>query len=97
MTDIVRDNSVTMRWCFEGGNHDYANKILQQLSATGDTAIVPVLGRYEVSAVPARAEIKRLLTPQIRTRGLPAYGSYLGCLTAKRPNKSQDFWKYPHR
>jgi predicted nucleic acid-binding protein len=50
-----------MRWCFEGGSHDYADRILQQLVATGGTAFVPVLWRYEVSAVLARAEIKGLL------------------------------------
>lgn len=52
-----------MRWCFEGGSHDYADKILQQLVATSGTAFVPVLWRYEVSAVLARAEIKGLLSP----------------------------------
>jgi predicted nucleic acid-binding protein len=51
-----------MRWCFEGGSHAYADKILQQLIATGGTAFVPILWRYEVSAVLARAEIKGLLT-----------------------------------
>jgi hypothetical protein len=34
-----------MRWCFEGGSHDYADKILQQLIATGGTAFVPILWR----------------------------------------------------
>jgi predicted nucleic acid-binding protein len=63
VTDFVLDNSVTMRWCFEGGSHDYADKILQHLVATGGTAFVPILWRYEVSAVLARAEIKELLTP----------------------------------
>jgi predicted nucleic acid-binding protein len=62
VTDFVLDNSVTMRWCFEGGSHDYADKILRQLVATGGTAFVPILWRYEVSAVLARAEIKGLLT-----------------------------------
>jgi hypothetical protein len=51
-----------MRWCFEGGSHAYADKIPQQLIATGGTAFVPILWRYEVSAVLARAEIKGLLT-----------------------------------
>lgn len=62
MTDFVLDNSVTMRWCFEGGSHDHADRVLQQLAATDDTAFVPILWRYEVSAVLARAEIKGLLT-----------------------------------
>jgi hypothetical protein len=57
VTDFVLDNSVTTRWCFEGGSHAYADKILQQLVATAGTAFVPVLWRYEVSAVLARAEI----------------------------------------
>jgi predicted nucleic acid-binding protein len=51
-----------MRWCFEGGSHDYADKVLHQLAATDGTAFVPILWRYEVSAVLARAEIKGLLT-----------------------------------
>jgi predicted nucleic acid-binding protein len=63
VTDFVLDNSVTMRWCFEGGSNDYADKVLQQLVATGGTAFVPILWRYEVSAVLARAAIKELLTP----------------------------------
>jgi hypothetical protein len=57
VTGFVLDNSVTMRWCLEGGSHDYADKILQQLVAAGGTAFVPILWRYEVSAVLARAEI----------------------------------------
>jgi hypothetical protein len=61
VTDFVLDNSVTMRWCFDGGSHDYADKILQHLVATGGNAFVPILWRYEVSAVMARAAIKGLL------------------------------------
>jgi hypothetical protein len=26
VTDFVLDNSVTMRWCFDGGSHDYADR-----------------------------------------------------------------------
>jgi predicted nucleic acid-binding protein len=61
VTDFVLDNSVTMRWCFDGGSHDYADRLLQQFVTTGGTAFVPVLWRYEVSAVLARAEIKGLI------------------------------------
>jgi hypothetical protein len=32
VTDFVLDNSVTMRWCFDGGSHDYADKVLQPWS-----------------------------------------------------------------
>lgn len=51
-----------MRWYFDGGNHAYADSILQQLEVGSGTAIVPVLWRYEVSAVLSRAQIKGLLT-----------------------------------
>ena len=64
MSEFVLDNSVTMRWCFDSGNHIYADRILGQLEAGSFTAFVPLLWRYEVSAVLARAEIKGLLTAQ---------------------------------
>jgi predicted nucleic acid-binding protein len=53
-----------MRWCFDSGNHAYADAVLQQLETTSDTAFVPVLWRYEVSSVLARAEIKEMLSAQ---------------------------------
>lgn len=64
MTDFILDNSVAMRWCFDSGNHVYANGILQQLESASDVAFVPVLWRYEVSSVLARAEIKGILPAQ---------------------------------
>ena len=54
MTVFVLDNSVTMRWCFDSGNHPYADSILRQLAAPNGEAIVPILWRYEVSSVLAR-------------------------------------------
>lgn len=58
MTDFFLDDSVTMRWCFDGGNHVYADAILQRLETDSDAAAVPGLWRYEVSAVLSRAQIK---------------------------------------
>jgi predicted nucleic acid-binding protein len=55
VTAFVLDNSVTMRWCFENTSNPYAENILQQL-ASGTEAIAPVLWRYEVAAVLAKAE-----------------------------------------
>ncbi len=57
VSDFVLDNSVTMRWCFEGGSNDYADDVLRQLETQARVAIVPVLWRYEVSAVLARADL----------------------------------------
>ena len=54
MTVFVLDNSVTMRWCFENTATPYSENVLQQL-ATGE-AVVPVLWRYEVSAVLAKSQ-----------------------------------------
>jgi predicted nucleic acid-binding protein len=53
-----------MRWCFDSGQHAYADHILGELEAERLIACVPVLWRYEVSAVLARAEIKRVLAAQ---------------------------------
>jgi predicted nucleic acid-binding protein len=64
MTDFVLDNSVTMRWCFDSGSHVYADAILQRLGTASAVAFVPVLWRYEVSSVLARAEIKGMLPTQ---------------------------------
>lgn len=61
MTDFVLDNSVTMRWCFDSGVHEYADKILAHLETEQGTAFVPVLWRYEVSAVLSRAQNRGLL------------------------------------
>jgi predicted nucleic acid-binding protein len=61
MTDFVLDNSVTMRWCFDSGANEYADKILEQLEGEKGTAFVPLLWRYEVSAVLSRAQNRGLL------------------------------------
>jgi predicted nucleic acid-binding protein len=47
-----------MRWCFDSGTHAYADQVLSQLETRQSTAFVPVLWRYEVSAVLARAQTK---------------------------------------
>jgi predicted nucleic acid-binding protein len=52
-----------MRWCFDIGVNPYADGVLRQLSA-GDEAVVPVLWRYEVSSVLARAENTGVITAQ---------------------------------
>jgi predicted nucleic acid-binding protein len=66
-TDFVLDNSVTMRWCFDAGTHAYADQVLDQLQTRQAVAIVPVLWRYELSAVLARAETKAGF-PALKTR-----------------------------
>lgn len=53
---FVLDNSVAMRWCFDGTQHPYAEAILDRLESGSDTAAVPVLWLYEASAVLARAQ-----------------------------------------
>ncbi len=60
MTAFVLDNSVTMRWCFQNATNAYAETVLQTL-ATGE-AIVPILWRYEVSAVLAKAQKNGIIT-----------------------------------
>lgn len=62
MTSFVLDNSVAMRWCFESGTHVYADRVLQQLESDEGEAFVPILWRYEVSAVLARAQKTGILT-----------------------------------
>ena len=52
---FVLDNSVVMRWCFDEDLNDYAEAVLQIMSNNGK-AIVPVLWRYEVTAVLAKAQ-----------------------------------------
>jgi predicted nucleic acid-binding protein len=54
LTAFILDNSVTMRWCFENATHPYADSVPETL--TGGEAVVPVLWRYEVSAVLAKAQ-----------------------------------------
>jgi len=61
VTDFVLDNSVAMRWCFEAGAHPYADHVLEELEAGRGEAHVPVLWRYEASAVLVRAQMKGLL------------------------------------
>jgi predicted nucleic acid-binding protein len=64
VTIFVLDNSVTMRWFFEAGSHPYADAILKDLIASASEAIVPILWRYEVSAVLARAQLKGTIPAQ---------------------------------
>ena len=64
MTDFVLDNSVTMRWCFDAGTHEYADNILRTLMAAESSAFVPILWRYEVSAVLARAQLRGTVPPE---------------------------------
>ncbi|MBV9937479.1 MAG: type II toxin-antitoxin system VapC family toxin [Acidobacteriaceae bacterium] len=59
---LVLDNSVTMHWCFENATHPYADSILQQVAT--DEAFVPVIWRYEVSAVLAKSQKDGILTPE---------------------------------
>ena len=63
MSAFVLDNSVTMRWCFDAGAHTYADAVLRDLAEEDGAALVPVLWRYEVSAVLVRAQITSVLTP----------------------------------
>lgn len=53
-----------MRWYFDSGLHDYADKVLAFLEQEQHTAVVPVFWRYEVCSVLARAEIRGFLTEQ---------------------------------
>lgn len=73
MTVFVLDNSVTMRWCFETAAHAYADTILETL--VGGEAVVPVLWRYEVSAVLAKAQKDGILTGEKIRAFLGALGS----------------------
>ena len=54
MSAFVLDNSVTMRWCFEGTATPYS-EVLEQL-LTGHEAQVPVLWLYEVVSVLAKGQ-----------------------------------------
>jgi hypothetical protein len=51
VTLFVLDNSVTMRWFFDSGTHVYADAILADLQSLTNEAVVPILWRYETSAV----------------------------------------------
>ena len=62
MTTFVLDNSVAIRWCFDAGSNTYADSVLRQLEAIDGQAFVPVLWRYEVAAVRARAQISGVLS-----------------------------------
>ena len=53
-----------MRWCFDAGHHPLADEILDDLGTATSEAVVPVLWRYEVSAVLARGHIKGVLPGQ---------------------------------
>ena len=56
MTVFILDNSVAVRWFFEASAHSYADAILRDLVSSASEALVPVLWRYEVSSVLARAQ-----------------------------------------
>lgn len=45
-----------MRWCFDSGAHAYADAIVDRLIAEDGQAFAPILWRYEVGAVLARAQ-----------------------------------------
>jgi len=55
LSEFVLDNSVTMRWCFEGTATTYSERVLENL-LQGSRAHVPVLWLYEVVAVLAKAQ-----------------------------------------
>lgn len=58
MTSFVLDASVTMRWFYEAGRHPRADALLQGLMSGSDAAAVPILWRYEIGAVLARAQLR---------------------------------------
>jgi predicted nucleic acid-binding protein len=75
VTAFVLDNSVTMRWCFESTANAYAESILQRLASGGD-AVAPVLWRYEVGAVLAKAERSGAISPGKAAEFLAALRSF---------------------
>jgi predicted nucleic acid-binding protein len=75
VTEFVLDNSVTMRWCFENTSNVHAESVLQRL-ASGGGAVAPVLWRYEVGAVLAKAERSGAVTPGKAAEFLAALGSF---------------------
>lgn len=50
-----------MRWFFQSATHPFADSVLARLDT--DMAIVPVLWRYEVSAVLAKSQRNGTVTP----------------------------------
>ena len=64
MTLFVLDNSVTMRWFFDSGTHAYADAILADLQSLTNEAVVPILWRYETSAVLAREQSRGTIPAQ---------------------------------
>jgi predicted nucleic acid-binding protein len=58
VTVFVLDNSIAMRWAFATGAHPHADAILRDLQLQGSEAVVPVLWRYEASAVLAVAQTR---------------------------------------
>jgi predicted nucleic acid-binding protein len=51
-----------MRWCFDNTTNDYAEAVLQ-LMGNNSKAIVPVLWRYEITSVLAKAQRMGSLLP----------------------------------
>ena len=64
VTAFVLDASVTMRWFFAAGKRPRADAILHALMSTTETAALPILWRYEVSSVLARAQLRDGLPAQ---------------------------------
>jgi predicted nucleic acid-binding protein len=69
---FVLDNSVVMRWCFDDGDVDYADAVLDRLGSA--EAIVPGLWALEVANGLAVAERRKLLTPARSARFLELVG-----------------------
>lgn len=53
-----------MRWCFDAGAHERADAVLRLLTSEEGGALVPVLWRYEVGSVLARAQLKGTISPE---------------------------------
>jgi len=64
VTLFVLDNSITMRWFFDRGAHAHADAILADLESFASQAVVPILWRYETSAVLAREQNRATLPAQ---------------------------------
>jgi predicted nucleic acid-binding protein len=64
-----------MRWCFEDTSSAYSEKILQQLESGGN-AVAPILWRYEVVAVLAKAERTGAISPEKSARFITALRSF---------------------
>ena len=61
---FVLDNSIAMRWAFDGAAHPQAEAVLQDLESFAREAWVPVLWRYEAAAVLAVAHNRGTLPAQ---------------------------------